>query len=81
MVFKLTTCSVKEGDDFQSCWNKKKVLSKPAEEGSVSKGSQCNKTSKRGTRMGRAGVVRASKYPGRRMFLVALSDTCKLETL
>lgn len=35
MVFMLTNRSVKEGDGFQSCWNKKKVLSKPVEKSSL----------------------------------------------
>ena len=36
VVFKLTNHSVKEGGSFQSCWNKKKLLSKPAEKESIS---------------------------------------------
>ena len=31
VAFRLTNHSVKEGGSFQSCWNKKKLLSKPAE--------------------------------------------------
>ena len=36
VAFRLTNHSAKEGGSFPSCWNKKQLLSKPAEKESIS---------------------------------------------